>query len=424
MSQPLDAAAKAPWGPRLAAGAIDAVATLLVAAILVGLPWRLGGFTLPMIGALAAVVGWSVAPLAAFGVTVGMRLMGLEMVGPDGRRPDAIEVAFRELVGRGLLPAAYLVVVAAGLASMLLGRGDFHAPARLGLLFISLSGVGIVAAGLGHFLVLSRPDGRGLADLLGRTRVVLKAMPTQALDEDERREHQAAGRTVRRAFVLFEIGLAAVALAVPFVLGRPVEAHATQNYADRLMRERAEQLFNANPGDADLARDLVDRCERQNDLAAAQRVRERHRVAFAGLERAREVKLRESLARDPRDDSSVEALLVMLERQGRLDDARQVARASVEAAPSPQQRVWLGAWLQRHGFAAEAIKELRAALDEGETGAETYAYLGLALREVGRTEEAQEAIGAALALEPDQEIDVRSGLGKSTSHDAGLPQRD
>ena len=77
-----------------------------------------------------------------------------------------------------------------------------------------MSGVGIVAAGLGHFLVLSRPDGRGLADLLGRTRVVLKAMPTQALDEDERREHQAAGRTVRRAFVLFEIGLAAVAVGL------------------------------------------------------------------------------------------------------------------------------------------------------------------------------------------------------------------
>jgi uncharacterized RDD family membrane protein YckC len=409
----------APLSRRALAGAVDAAAVVLIAVGLVAVPWVLGGFALPMLGALVAILGWSVAPLVAFGFTPGMRLFGLEMIGPDGRRPDPIETAFRELLGRGLLPLSYLVVVTVGLAGTLLGRGELRAPGSLGLILVLASGVLALGAGLGHLLCLARDDRRSLADLVGRTRVVPRAMLTEAIDEDERAEHLGGRRRAARTLAGIDAGLAVVALVIPFVLGRPLPAHQSQIYADRLMRERAQILFEANPGDPDLARDAIERLERVGDLEGALRARERHRVAFAASERVRELKLRESLAKNPRDEESADALLELLVQDGRTDDARAAMRAFFEANPTPRERVRLGAWLQQHGFSAEAARELSTALAEGETAAEAHAYLGLSLRDLGRTDEARGELSAALALVPDWD-ELREALQALPAPDASL----
>lgn len=390
---------------RAAAGALDAAAVAVLALTLAAIPWWFGGFSLPMVGAIAAILGWCVAPLAAFGATAGMRLLGVRMIGPDGERPDPIETAFRELVGRGLLPLSYLVVVVVGVIAALLGRGDFRAPGRFGLLVVLASVVTGTVAALGHLLVLARDDRRGLADLLGRTRVVPAVPAAPAQDSEE----QAARQLTRRIFWSLEAALGVAALAAPFILGRPVQAHASQIYADRLMRERAERLFEANPGDPELARDYLDRLDRSGEAAAAQRARERHQKAAAELERRRELKLRESVARNPRDQASADALVELLLEQGRKADARLVYRAFADATGSPRERVRFGAWLHEQGFEAEAAEQLQRALDEGETIAEAYAYLGLSLKALGERERARAALATALAEMPDWE-ELRTAL--------------
>jgi len=342
------------------------------------------------------------------------------MVGPDGRRPDPVETAFRELLGRGLLPASYLVVVAIGLTATILGKGDLRAPGSLGLVFVLASAVFSLAAGAGHVVALARDDRRSLADLVGRTRVIPRALRADSADADERAEHREAHQRARRIVVVNDALLLAVALAVPFALGRPLPAHASQIYADRLMRERAQMLFDSNPGDADLARELIDRLERAGDFDGAAKVRVRHQAAFSQVEREREIKLRESLARNPRDEASADALLDLLEGQDRLDDARAAARAFFEADPRPRERVRLGAWLQEHRFPSEAARELAQAISEGETLAEAHAYLGLALRDLGRTAEARTELGAALANRPDWD-ELREALDSMDPMDAGGP---
>ena len=412
---------------RAAAGAIDAAAVAALAVGLAVIPWKLGGFSMPMVGALVAILGWHVAPLAAFGTTVGMRAVGLRMEGLDSPHPDAIEVAFRELLGRGLLPASYLVVVVVGVVSTLVGTGDFHAPGRVGLLLVLASLALGTGAGVGLLAPLFRADGRNLADLLGRTRVSRRPEeelpdPTRA-DADVRREEEAVGRRARRIFWGFEAAFAVVGLGVPLVLGRPVGAHASQVLAERLIRERSEQLFESNPSDPDLSHEVIDRLERSGDVAGAQRARDKHRVAAAGLERGRELKLREAIAKSPGDEASVDALVDLLLEQERPGEARLALLAYVEAVGSPRERVRCGDWMRQHGFPEDAVELLRRAVDEGETDPEPWGWLGLALKDLGRKDEARAALARALSQVAEWR-EVRAALDElggppSTEPDAG-----
>jgi tetratricopeptide (TPR) repeat protein len=255
-----------------------------------------------------------------------------------------------------------------------------------------------------------REDHRGLADLIGHTRVVDRALATEDLDGDSRLERLAAERRTRRIFTWFEVGAVIAAVAVQFLLGLPVAGNASQLFAERQFRERAEKRFEENPGDPDLARDLIERLEQFQDDAGVQRARQRHQSALAEADRAREIALRESLARDPRHEEALISLLQLLEDQARIDDARLAYSAFVEAGASPRERVRFGAWLQRRGFAAEAARQLDRALREGETINESYGVLGLALRDLGRTDEARAALSTALAGEASWD-EVRIALG-------------
>lgn len=396
---------------RAAAGAIDALAVAALSLLLFAVPWRLGGFSMPMVGAIAAIIGWHVAPLAAFGATLGMRAVGLRMVGLDARLPDAIEAAFRELLGRGLLAGAYLVVVTAGVVSTLVGTGDFHAPGRVGLLLVLSSLVlGLVAA-VGHLLPLFREDRRSLADLFGRTRVRRReeVEAEEPDDEDWRREERAARRRATKVLWAFEAAFLVTALALPLGLGQPVKAHASQILAERLIRERAEQLFEANPGDPEVAFEAVDRMERAGDLAGAERARQKHRAAMQGLEREKELKLREKIARVPNDQLAVDTLVDLLLEQRRDAEARLAMLAYVEAVQSPGERARCGEWMRERGFLQDALALLSQAIEEGEDQPEDWAWLGFTLKALDRRAEARAALSKALASNPDWD-DVRKAL--------------
>ncbi|MGC4121581.1 MAG: RDD family protein [Myxococcales bacterium] len=396
---------------RAGAGAIDAAAVVALAVLFFVLPWKLGGFSMPMIGALAAVFGWHVGPLAAFGATPGMRALRLKMVGLDSKRPDAIEVAFRELLGRGLLPGCYLVVVTAGLLSTLVGTGDFHAPGRLGLVLVLASLVFGLVALAGHFVPLLREDRRSLADLFGRTRISWRREDEGALpsDEEARREELAERGRARKIFWGFEAGLLVLALAVPLALGRPVKAHASQLLAERLIRERAEQLFEVNPGDSEIASEVIDRLEKAGDLAGAERARRKHRTAAEGVERSRELKLREGVAKNPGHQAPVFALVELLLEQQRDAEARLEVLAYVDAVHAPSERARCGGWMQEHGYFEDAVSLLGRAIEEGEDEPEDWAWLGLSLKALDRKAEARTALSRAVAAGADW-VDVHKAL--------------
>src|SRR6185369_866470 len=114
-------------------------------------------------------VGTLAIPLSAFRQTLGMRIFGLELVGKDGHAVGPGDVLFRELLGRGYFPAAFLFTVFAGLVASWLHLAAFVFPAGIGFLFFGASLFAFTLAILGHALILNRPDRRSLADLMARS---------------------------------------------------------------------------------------------------------------------------------------------------------------------------------------------------------------------------------------------------------------
>ena len=129
------------------AGAIDTVVVLGLCAVYFLIPLLTRGLVLPMWGVLAAVLGYLVVPLAAFKRTLGMKLLGLELVTKDGHAVGPGDVLFRELIGRGFFPAAFLFTLFAGLAASWFGVARFAAPAGIALLFFFASAVALGVAG-------------------------------------------------------------------------------------------------------------------------------------------------------------------------------------------------------------------------------------------------------------------------------------
>jgi uncharacterized RDD family membrane protein YckC len=119
------AAAAIDVGP-FAAGGAALVASLLPGADVAGAPAGLAGLldvvareraiVLPLAAALAVAVGvYATLAHALAGATLGKRLLGLAVVGPDGRRPSlarsaaraALSLASAALLGLGLLLALF-----------------------------------------------------------------------------------------------------------------------------------------------------------------------------------------------------------------------------------------------------------------------------------------------------------------------------
>lgn len=413
----------APPSRRVLAGLIDVAALSVLSLVAFLVPMMLLGVVLPMWGVLVVMLGWSVVPLAFLQKTVGMRLMGLELAREDGHPVDLANVLFRELLGRGLFPAAYLLTVFFGFLAQVFGVMAFVVPTGLGLVMLFACAMAFVAALAGSLFGLTRPDGRGLADLMTRSFVVVAPARKPPDDPDERAEQRAARRTVIHRIIAFEVVLALGVVATPWLLTRRTGESAAQRTA-RIKRQGLEKKFAADPANESLAGELVDSLERAGKFEDAKRVIERHRRALEARETDREKRLRENLAKAPDDERTASLLVELLEDQGRLDDAIAVYRTWLGPTPTPSRRAGFGNWLGVRGREAEAITELRRALDEDPLVPMGHTMLGIVLSRQQRYDEARTELFYALALDAEDE-DARDALDEVTGTTGPLtPQQE
>jgi uncharacterized RDD family membrane protein YckC/Flp pilus assembly protein TadD len=394
----------APLGGRIAAGVFDLAVTLLIGSLLSLAPLVFGGFALPMLGAFAVIVGYSVVPMALFKATLGMRIFGVQIVNTNGRAADMGELAFRELVGRGMFGAAYFGTVAIGIAGYLSGSMAMFQPTGMGLLLFFLSGFLLLLSGIGHLMILLRPDHRGFPDLIAKTIVVRRGTakdPAEALDlDEEERKLEAKKRTARAVkFGVFAVTLLAATVLAPWAISRP--SNSADEFADRVKLASAQQAFNARPEDPYAARELIYKLEQSGDTEKAEEVRTRHRAAIGAREKTKEDAIRASLARDPKDWDALGSLLELLEEQGRFEEGKAAFAAYVAADPSPDTRASYGVWLYQNDFNADAVRELRKSMAEGYEAADVRAYLGFALLEQDKKEEARDAFEEAIERDPE-----------------------
>jgi uncharacterized RDD family membrane protein YckC/Flp pilus assembly protein TadD len=397
---PLPRLQPAPLQPRILAGVIDGVAIFALGLAVFLPPFLMGAAALPVWAFLAAILGWAVVPLAVFGTTLGMRLMGVELVGRDGKPPDFVELLFREIIARGLGPAAYLGSVTVGLLASAFGAAQFSALSSLGLGFW-LSSLLFTGALAGHLVALGREDRRSLADLVGRTMVIPRAVAAvhTETDAEERAELEAARRRRVLGVVGFEVVLVLATLGAPLLLS--LRTPSRGEYAARLKLDADAKRFEHDPGNASLARELAEAYRFGGEPEKATAVMARHEAAQKGKTDQQEASLRKRLAESPGDEDAAGTLLELLENQNRIDDARAVRERLYKADGSKEAQAGYGVWLYQHDLNEQAVTQLRAALAAGLDEAEVHAYLGMALQDLGQKVEARHELSVALQQDPD-----------------------
>ncbi len=411
----------APLSRRFLAGLIDfaAVSVLSLATFLV--PLFLRGFVLPMWGVLVVLVGYAVVPVAFLKQTVGLRILGLEVVRPDGHPVDLGNVLFRELLGRGLFPLAFLYTVAGGALATVFHLGAFAVPTGLGTVMFLASIMAVGLAGAGHLIALARPDGRTLADLMARSVVVIGPARPLPKDPDELAEHQDAHARRVRNIVLFELAALLSVVALPWFLTSRAPGETSAQRIHRIKREKLATQFAADPGNPSLTRELV-RMELEDGLPEeARKVEERHRATLAKGEERKEAALREKLRGAPGDEALASELVQLLERQERIDDARAAYQAFVEAEPSPHRRIGFAHWLASVGLEAQAEPEARAALAAEPLLPFGHTILGVTLERLGRATDARDELFLALLDDPDDD-DAHDALERVAAELGPLPK--
>jgi uncharacterized RDD family membrane protein YckC len=392
----------APVSRRVLAGLIDGSALVVLSMVAFIVPMALLGVVLPMWGVLVVMLGWSVVPLAFLQKTVGMKLMGLELAREDGHPVDLANVLFRELLGRGLFPAAYLLTLLAGVVAQVLGVMAFIVPSGLGLVMVIACLVAFVGALAGGLVGLTRPDGRGLADLMTKSFVVVAPARKPPDDPDELTEATAQRKTVVRRIVAFELILAMAVVATPWVLTRRT-GESVAHRTERIKRGGLEKKFANDPANDALAGELIDALERDGLADEAKKVLERHRRAVASREAEREKLLREKLTKAPDEERTVALLVELLENQGRLDDAIAVYQQWLGPTPTPARRAGFGHWLGVRGRADAAVVELKQALAEDPLVPMGHTMLGIILKRQHRDEEARTELFYAVTLDAEDD---------------------
>ncbi len=206
------------------------------------------------------------------------------------------------------------------------------------------------------------------------------------------------------AGILIAVGLAGARM----LRGAGGQAGAEKTAA-RLTLKNAEELFNSDPTNADSTAEAVAAFEAAGDHAKAEEIKRRHDAAVASKGHTAELALRDRLARNPKDAEALSRLLDLLTQSKRTEDARIAYADCVKADPRPQRQAGYGAWLWRNGYAEEAEKVLRAALAAGDKSPHAHGYLGLALFDLGKKDEAKKELETALDGDPDQDL-VRAKL--------------
>lgn len=391
----------APLQKRVMAGIIDAAFIIVLGAVSFLVPLLSRGIALPMWGVLAVLIGYSVLPIAFFRKTIGLAIMGLEVVGKTGHPLDLANTLFRELIGRGWFPAAYLFTVILSLIASKLGIGGAIAPAALMGLMTLACAAALATVAVGHLISVERADKRTLGDLLSGSFVVEgRALPLPT-DADELEEYTAQRKKVVRNVVVVEVLLVLAVYVSPLVLMAKT-GESPQARGQRLKLEALQSKFDKEPGSESLARDLIIGYRNAGRVEEAEAVRTRHREAMSLKEVKREEDLRAQMAQNPSRDNAT-PLIELLENQDRVDEAREVYLQYLGATPEPGRLAGFANWLAGHGRTDEAVEVLNQVLKQDPLVPYAHTMLGVSLTRLGKFQLAREELELALLDEPDDE---------------------
>ncbi len=396
----------APLQSRILAGAFDLIVIIVSSFVLILGELFVVGATLPMVCVTVVGLLYAVLPLWLFKATAGMRLFGIQLVGKGGRSVDLVDILVRELLGRGLLPVAFLATLGLSLVS---GMGVVTTPglAVIGV-FGSLGFLGMV--GMGHLLAVIREDGRGLADLLARSMVVPKLPAPTYVDEDDRLEKRAARSRQVRNFAIACVVLVFGTVAGPKVLfGRRQSGMDT--LAERTEARRSENLWLAAKADEALAAKAMRGQYNVGNRERAEEIRKEWLAAKGDADKSQVAALVALSDKEPANEYATRELLEKYEAQGMVNEARALLERHARSANTADARLWYGSWLYDESQLGEAETVLRAMLSDGMDDESVRAYLGWTLKEQGRFEEARTEFEAALAHEPELE-DVQESLSE------------
>ncbi len=403
----------APLSKRVIAGLIDAAFIVVLSGISFAIPMLTRGIGLPMWGVLAVMVGYAVVPLAFLKRTLGLHIMGLEVVGKDGRAIDPGNLLFREFIGRGVFPAAWLFTIISSVIARYLGIGGSATPPLLaGVMTVACSAALCISA-IGHVIALGRPDQRTLADLLARSFVVEGPSLAPPSDLEEFDEWKAHRKKVLVGIVLFEVVLMGSVLALPWFLSSS-SGESPQMKVARLKLESLQAKFEADPGSESLAMELQREYLQRGREEDVKKLLEKHRRALSLKEAGREQALRDQLALT-HERSTAETLIALLERQERIDEAIEVYREWLGPTPTASALNGFGNYLATNGRTELAAIELQRALSMNPLVSLGHTLLGVCLQRLGRLEEAREQLELALLDDPadeDAEDALRAVEGK------------
>ncbi len=391
----------APLSKRVIAGLIDAAFIVVLSGISFVAPLVLRGLVLPMWGVLAVMVGYAVVPLAFLKRTLGLHIMGLELVGKRGHALDLANASFRELLGRGYFPAAYLFTIVAGLVASAFHVGSNTSPPLLaGVMTLACSAAFAVAV-IGHVVALGRPDQRTLADLLSGSFVVEGQALLPPSDLEDFDDFQAHRRGVLRNLAVFEVLLMVSVIALPWLLSSS-SGESPQMKGQRLKLEALQAKFNANPGSDSLANELQRELQRAGRREELQAVSEKHAQALGRKEAEREQRLREDFTAK-HDRTTAEALISLLEQQDRVDEAKELYLDWLGPSPTASQLTGFGNWLATNTRTDEAVTVLSQATTMDPLVPYGRTLLGVSLQRLGRLTAAREQLELALLEDPTDE---------------------
>ncbi|MEM6730116.1 MAG: RDD family protein [Myxococcota bacterium] len=416
----------APIGRRLGATLLDTANLISVSAGILVLHLMTVGALFPLWVVAAVVVAWNVLPLWVSGRTVGLRAFGLRMIRSDGKPMDLLELAFRELIARGTVSAAILVVAAVVPFIEANGARELPTPSGLWSVVLAVAISNVLIAVVGHSVALFRRDRRTGQDLVAKVIVVdsdaharctlrvLGRTPSGRRVEpaDQWRKHEVRRRT--SAFLGFEIGILALGLGVPLLSRVEVRAFDVRGRFEAKQAERRmdtlRSSFDSDPADRWVSREYERELSDSGRSVEAQWVRTRHEEAVKERDEREERALRRQLARAP-SWAALDRLVDLLSRKGRVSEARDVYQAYVEVETDPYGYQAFGIWLYENRFDDQAVTLLERAIDAGADEGIAFAYLGFALERLGRNEAARAAHRRALrrnaGLEESLGISVR-----------------
>ncbi|MFO0595615.1 MAG: RDD family protein [Myxococcaceae bacterium] len=411
---------------RALAGGIDAACLVVLSGIAFFMPLSLRGFALPMWGVLVVLLGYSVLPIAFLRRTFGLSVAGLEVVSVKTGHPlDLGNAMFRELIGRGFFPAAYLLTMVMGVIAMKFELGSTRTPTLVAGVMSFASGGVLTVAVVGHFIALSRPDGRSLADLMSGS-VVVEApalpMPTDLEEFDEEKARRAG---VLRNVIIAEVVLALSVLGVPFVL----TSKGSESPEEKIARMRLEGLqakFDKYPDSEQLTDDLRAELEAQGRKAESDAVAQKHRevLSLKMASREQELRMKLELPGDRVEKREVaQQLISLLDAQERIEEARQAYVDWLGPTPTPAELAGFGHWLATNGKTEEAVTVLQQAIARDPLVAYGHTLLGVSLQRLGRKALAREELHLALLDDPKDE-DAADALSAVEAEAGVLPPAD